>query len=84
MKIYDIITVILFIATLIIVFWYIFGNSPTLEQGLLILILTFLFTTYGTMRGMEKDVVNTKSNFRRLEDSFIKLGNDFKTHTKKR
>ncbi|HLD72892.1 MAG TPA: hypothetical protein VJA23_04865 [Candidatus Nanoarchaeia archaeon] len=84
MKIYDIITIILFLVTLVIVFGYIFGNSPTLEQGLLILILTFLFTTYGTVRGMEKDMVNNKSNFRRLEDSLIKLGKNFKEHTTQR
>ncbi len=76
MKIYDIITLILFVVTLVVVLWYIFGDSPTLEQGLLILLLTFLFTTYGNVRGQN-------SRLKSLEDSFGRLAQDFKEHIKK-
>lgn len=75
MKITDIIVVILFIATLIVVFWYLLGNSPTLEQGLLILILTFVFTIYGNVR-------EQGSKIRLIERSLTKLGNDFNEHSK--
>jgi len=73
MKIYDIIIIILFIATLITVFWYLLGSSPTLEQGLLILILTFLFTIYGSQRSQD-------ARLRSLESSFFRLAEDFKEH----
>jgi len=75
MKIIDCIIVILFMTTLIIIFWYLFGNSPTLEQGLLILILTFMFTIYGNLR-------EQGSKLRLMEKSLIKLVDDFKEHIK--
>lgn len=77
MKITDIIIVLLFIATLIVVFWYLFGNSPTLEQGLLILILTFMFTIYGNVREQ-----GSKLNL--MERSLVKLVEDFREHVKHR
>lgn len=75
MKIIDILVVILFIVTLIVVFWYLLGNSPTLEQGLLILILTFMFTMYGNIREQGTELKLVKR-------SLIKLGNDFKEHSR--
>ena len=75
MKIYDIIIIILFIAALITVGWYLFGNFLTLEQGLLILILTFLFTIYGSQRSQN-------ARLKSLENSFFRLATDFKEHLK--
>lgn len=75
MKLTDIVIIILVIATVITVFWYLFGNSLTLEQGLLILILTFMFTVYGHVR-------EQGSKLRLIEKSLIKLGEDFKEHVK--
>ena len=75
MKMTDIIIVILFVTTLIVTFWYLFGNSPTLEQGLLILILTFMFTIYGNVR-------EQGSKVRLMEKSLVKLVDDFKEHIK--
>ncbi|MEK6950913.1 MAG: hypothetical protein AABX13_04290 [Nanoarchaeota archaeon] len=75
MKVTDIIIVVLFVVTLITVFWYLFGNSPTLEQGLLILILTFMFTIYGNVR-------EQGSRLELIEKSFLKLVDDFKEHVK--
>jgi len=67
-KLQDMLIWILFILTIIIVLWYIFGNSPALEQAILILILTLSITTLVKMR-----VLETKFNF---------LARDFKEHIK--
>lgn len=68
MKIYDIILIILFIVSVITALWYLFGDSPTLEQGLLIMIATFLITSYGRLA--------------KLETKFGFLARDFKEHAK--
>ncbi len=75
MKLMDIIIILLFITTVVTVFWYLFGNSPTLEQGLLILILTFMFTIYGNVR-------EQGSKLQLIEKSLIKLVDDFREHVK--
>ena len=43
MKISDIIIIGLTILSIAVVLWYFFGNSPTLLESLIILILTILF-----------------------------------------
>ena len=68
MKLQDILIWILFILTIIIVMWYILGNSPALEQAILILILTLSITT----------VIKIKV----LETRFSYLVRDFKEHLK--
>ncbi len=68
MKIQDIIIWVLFIATLIIVLWYIFGSSPTFEQAILVLILTLSITTLVKIK-----VLETRFNF---------LARDFRRHIK--
>jgi len=70
MKIRDIILWILFLISATMVIWYFFGNSPTFEQTILILILTILF-------GIATKVssISTKINY--LEKKFIKLENAF-------
>lgn len=75
MKLINILIIILFIATLITVFWYLLGDSPTLEQGLLILILTFMFTMYGNIREQGNEL-------KLIKRSLIKLGDDFKEHSR--
>ena len=75
MKIYDIILIILFVVSLIVVFWYLFGDSPTFEQGMLILMATFLFTIYGNTRALDVRLTG-------LERSFSRLAGDFKEHLK--
>ena len=68
MRISDIIIWILFILTLIIVLWYIFGGSPTFEQSILVLILTLSITTLVKLK-----VLETRFNF---------LARDFREHIK--
>jgi len=75
MKIIDIIIWILFIISIIVSLWYIFGHSPTFEQALLILIITFLFT-------INTRLIKLESRFLSLENSFSHLANDFKKHIK--
>ena len=67
-KIQDIIIWILVIITAIVVFWYIFGNSPTMEQAILFLMLTMSITTL-----VKLSVLETKFKF---------LIRDFKEHVK--
>lgn len=71
MKFVDIIIWILFILTLIFVTWYIFGNSPTFEQTLLILILSLSITTIVKVIVLENKHETFKKNF-------IHLAKDFK------
>ncbi len=70
MKLQDIIIWILFILTLIIVLWYIFGSSITFLQAILVLILTLSITTLVKLR-----VLETRFNF---------LARDFREHTKRK
>lgn len=67
--IWDILLWIFFILSIIFVFWYIFGSSPTLEQSILIVILTLSIATI---------IKVTK-----LETRFIYLARDFRDHMKK-
>lgn len=68
MKIQDIILWVLFILTVIMILWYIFGSSPTTEQAILILILTLSITTI-----VKISVLETRFNF---------LARDFREHIK--
>ncbi len=78
MKVQDIIIWVLFIITIIVSIWYIFGSSPTLEQALLILIITILFTQTTKISNIEARLGLIEKRFNNLERSFIKLVNDFK------
>jgi len=79
-KIQDIIIWISFILSIIIFFWYLFGNSPTFEQTILSITMTFIFAISFKMGGFGYRMNNIESKFNRLESSFIKLANDFKGH----
>ena len=73
MKFSDIIVIILFVLTIIIISWYIFGKSPTFEQSLLILILTITFTNSLSIKEIKTKLAN-------LENKFNSLAYDFKEH----
>ena len=66
---------ILFILSIIVVFWAFLGKSPTIEQALLILILGMTIKNSIEVRGL-------KSNFNNLENKFNSLAKDFKEHIK--
>lgn len=80
MKIEDIIIWILFILTIIIVLWFIFGNTPTFEQTILAIAITFLFTIGIKLGGFGEKLNSIERKFNILEKSFIKLVGDFKKH----
>lgn len=77
MKLQDIILIILFIISVAIALWYIFGSSPTFEQSILILILTLSITNLVKVSVLENRFVS-------LEKSFVRLANDFKLHIKRK
>ena len=66
---------ILFTVGIIFVIWYFSGNSPTLEQTLLVLTLSLIVKISGTMKGIQSDLNNLKKKF-----NF--LAGDFKFHIK--
>ena len=76
-SIYDILFWIFFIISIIIVLWYLFGNSPTIEEALLILAISFLFK-------IQSVVIENKSEIKLLRNSFINLASDFKQHINKK
>ena len=81
-SIYEVLFWIFFAIAIITILWYIFGSSPTLEQVLLILILTFLFKIQATTISNGVEIKNLRKKFGLLEDSFIKLVRDFKKYVK--
>ena len=68
MKLGDILIWIFFILALIIIGWYIFRNSPTFEQAILILILGLGITAV-----VKISVLETRFNY---------LARDFRNHIK--
>ncbi len=83
MRIKDIILWILFILALSVTAWYLFGNSPTLEEALLILILTILYGVSIKMSDIGTRLGLIERRFNNMEKSFIKLVNDFKSIKKR-
>ena len=82
MKIQDIIIWILFIISIIIFLWFILGDAPTLEQALLIFMLTIIFTNGVKIANFHARLIFLERKFHRLKPSFIKLTNDFKEYMK--
>ena len=68
---------ILFVLGISVVLWILLGESPTIEQGLLILILTMTLKNSIEIKGL-------KSDFKNFEGKFSSLATDFKDHIKHR
>ncbi len=75
MKFGDIILILITILALATAVWYLFGNSPTFEQTLLIFILGMVMAN-----GLRIHSFSTKINY--FEKSFLSLAKDFKMHIK--
>jgi len=73
MKLQDIIIIILFIISVAVALWYLFGSSPTFEQTILVVILTLSITNIIKVSVLENRFLN-------LEKSFSRLAHDFKEH----
>ena len=78
MRVRDIIIWVLFVLAVIMAFWYVFGNSPTFEQAMLTLVITILFTISTKISDISSRLGLLGKRFTKLEDSFIRLTNDFK------
>jgi len=78
MKLIDILVWALFILSLAVSAWFIFGNSPTFEQAILVLVVTFLFTLHAKIISQGAQFHMFLGKFKRLEESFIKLADDFR------
>lgn len=80
LKISDIIALILFIITAILVFWYIFGDSPTFEQVIIGFVFTALFTIVFKIGQFGTQLNYQEKKFDKIErdikDSFIKAKDD--------
>ena len=75
MEIQDVLFWLLFVVTVVVILWFILGKSPTLEQGLLILILTLVINNSSNIKGLKEKMNN-------MENRFSALASDFKTHIK--
>jgi len=79
-EIIDVIMWILFIIAIATGLWYLFGNSPTFEQSIVIFLISAVFgititlTKTGTkLSYIEKDLIELKDN---ITDSFDKIKTD--------
>ena len=70
-NIYDILFWIFLIIAIIVFLWYIFGDSPTLEQALLILVISLLFK-------IQSNVSYNTAEINVVKRSFINLVGDLK------
>lgn len=75
MRIEDILLIIMFIIAIFVGLWYLFGNSPTFEQTVLVLMLSLVIASL-----VKVSVLNTK--FNNFEKRFGALAKDFKDHVK--
>jgi len=71
-RIYDILLWIFFVLSVLIFLWYVFGNSPSFEQALLVLIIGLLFKIHS-------NVSTNTTELNVLRRSFINLVSDFKS-----
>lgn len=70
-KLGDLIIWILFFISIGVGLWYLFGDSPTLEQAILVVVISFLITNM-------LDTRETKIRFGLMERSFFRLADDFR------
>jgi len=84
MKIRDIILWLLFIVAIIVVAWYIFGNSPSFEQAMLVLILTLIYAISTKISDVGARMNHMKKRFYALEKRFINLINLSKSIKKRK
>ena len=78
----DILFWILFILGIIVFLWALFGNSPTLEQTLLIFILGMVIKNEFSINKVNIKTELTKQKLENLDNRFNFLARDFKEHIK--
>jgi len=70
LNIYDILFWIFFVIALAMILWYIFGDSPAIEQALLVLIITFLFKIQSDISSNKFKVYDLNKRLSTLEKYF--------------
>ena len=83
LKIQDIIIWILFILAIVVFLWFLFGDSPSFEQTILVLAMTLLFTLGTKAIKNEVRIDSLERRFGKIEESFIRLISDFKDMKKR-
>ena len=73
---------ILFVLGIIVFLWALLGNSPTLEQALLIFILGMVIKNSFSINSINTKTELTKQRLENLENKFNSLALDFKGHIK--
>ena len=84
MKIKEIIFWILVLISIVVLLLYLFGNSLTFEQTILILMLTIIFGIGTKIAVVGERINHLGKRFGKLENSFFKLSEDFKEHLNKK
>ena len=82
MRLEDIIIWILFTAAIIVGLWYLFGNSPTFEQAILLFIIGALFAINSSTNKIGMELKFLRRHFGKLEESHVKLLNDFREYVR--
>lgn len=73
---------ILFILGIVVFLWALLGNSPTLEQALLIFILGMVLKNSFSISSINTKTELTKQKLENLESKFNSMASDFKQHIK--
>ncbi|MAH06882.1 hypothetical protein CMI38_01370 [Candidatus Pacearchaeota archaeon] len=76
MRVGDVLLWVLFILSLAMALWYFFGSSPTLEQSILIFMITALFGMVIKITKISANLDNLEKRFNRFE---IDVMNSFKS-----
>jgi hypothetical protein len=78
MKIGDIIIWVVFGLAMAVLAWYLFGNSPTLQEAIIVFILGGLFSMVVKMTEYSNDMKWVKGKLNKMEESFIRMADDVK------
>lgn len=78
----DILFWVLFVLGIIVFLWALLGNSPTLEQALLIFILGMVIKNNFSINRINTETKLTKQKLESLDSKFNSLAKDFKEHCK--
>tara|TARA_Y100000034_G_C6517787_1_gene222726 strand:+ start:210 stop:485 length:276 start_codon:yes stop_codon:yes gene_type:complete len=71
---------IFFVIAVIFFFWYLFGDSPTLVEAFLVLIVGALLKMMSTLGYLKSNIESLNKKFNNIENSFSRLAIDFKSH----
>jgi len=73
---------VLFVLGIVVFLWALLGNSPTLEQALLIFILGMVIKNNFSINRIDTETELAKQKLESLDSKFNSLARDFKDHIK--